>query len=157
MDKTVPQNMKGLFKTKETTQPEVRHARGGCSLADTVALMLATPATCRPGGLGGGGRPGSPGAWAGSAAPWPSGPRQPRSLSGSDFSCIKQARQNESPHAVVRESMRWTESSSTREVPRKNSLRRDAPGSYARACARECVACACVCVRVHVCARASLF
>lgn len=46
MDKTVPQNMKGLFKTKENTRPEVHHVQGGCSLVDTVALILAGPARC---------------------------------------------------------------------------------------------------------------
>lgn len=117
---------------------------GGCCLVHTAALTLPRPATCPAWRTQGGPRTcGQPRA----GLPLLSGPRQSPSLSGSDFSCIKQARQNESLHTVVRESTRWTVPARSK-CPYKQPLPRNAPGSCvcARACESVCV-CAWTCVR----------
>lgn len=115
---------------------------GGCCLVHTAALTLPRPATCPAWRTRGGPRTcGQPRA----GLPLLSGPRQSPSLSGSDFSCIKQARQNESLHTVVRESTRWTEFQHAVNA-RTNS--RYPKMLLAAVCARVCV-----CVHGHVCAR----
>lgn len=115
---------------------------GGCCLVHTAALTLPRPATCPAWRTRGGPRTcGQPRA----GLPLLSGLRQSPSLSGSDFSCIKQARQNESLHTVVRESTRWTEFQHAVNA-RTNS--RYPEMLLAAVCARVCV-----CVHGHVCAR----
>lgn len=115
---------------------------GGYCLVHTAALTLPRPATCPAWRTQGGPRTcGQPRA----GLPLLSGPRQSPSLSGSDFSCIKQARQNESLHTVVRESTRWTEFQHAVNA-RTNS--RYPKMLLAAVCARVCV-----CVHGHVCAR----
>lgn len=115
---------------------------GGYCLVHTAALTLPRPATCPAWRTQGGPRTcGQPRA----GLPLLSGPRQSPSLSGSDFSCIKQARQNESLHTVVRESTRWTEFQHAVNA-RTNS--RYPEMLLAAVCARVCV-----CVHGHVCAR----
>lgn len=115
---------------------------GGYCLVHTAALTLPRPATCPAWRTRGGPRTcGQPRA----GLPLLSGPRQSPSLSGSDFSCIKQARQNESLHTVVRESTRWTEFQHAVNA-RTNS--RYPKMLLAAVCARVCV-----CVHGHVCAR----
>lgn len=119
---------------------------GGCCLVHTAALTLPRPATCPAWRTQGGPRTcGQPRA----GLPLLSGPRQSPSLSGSDFSCIKQARQNESLHTVVRESTRWTEFQHAVNA-RTNS--RYPKMLLAAVCAHVRVR-ACVCVHGHVCAR----
>lgn len=122
---------------------------GGYCLVHTAALTLPRPATCPAWRTQGGPRTcGQPRA----GLPLLSGPRQSPSLSGSDFSCIKQARQNESLHTVVRESTRWTEFQHAVNA-RTNS--RYPKMLLAAVCARVCM-CAWTCVRtcgvhVHLC------
>lgn len=119
---------------------------GGYCLVHTAALTLPRPATCPAWRTRGGPRTcGQPRA----GLPLLSGPRQSPSLSGSDFSCIKQARQNESLHTVVRESTRWTEFQHAVNA-RTNS--RYPEMLLAAVCAHVRVR-ACVCVHGHVCAR----
>lgn len=119
---------------------------GGCCLVHTAALTLPRPATCPAWRTQGGPRTcGQPRA----GLPLLSGPRQSPSLSGSDFSCIKQARQNESLHTVVRESTRRTEFQHAVNA-RTNS--RYPEMLLAAVCAHVRVR-ACVCVHGHVCAR----
>lgn len=119
---------------------------GGCCLVHTAALTLPRPATCPAWRTQGGPRTcGQPRA----GLPLLSGPRQSPSLSGSDFSCIKQARQNESLHTVVRESTRWTEFQHAVNA-RTNSRypKMLLAAVYAHVCVRACVCvCAWTCVR----------
>lgn len=128
---------------------------GGYCLVHTAALTLPRPATCPAWRTQGGPRTcGQPRA----GLPLLSGPRQSPSLSGSDFSCIKQARQNESLHTVVRESTRWTEfqhAVNARTNSRYPEMLLAAVCAHVRVRACVCVCmdmCAHVwCVHVHLC------
>lgn len=137
---------------------------GGYCLVHTAALTLPRPATCPAWRTQGGPRTcGQPRA----GLPLLSGPRQSPSLSGSDFSCIKQARQNESLHTVVRESTRWTEfqhAVNARTNSRYPEMLLAAVCAHVRmracvcawTCVRTCGVCMCTCacaasVRMHAC------